>query len=356
MFFCGMDLALKKCNKQNNRMKTIIKRRLESICNWLQRFILSDKSLKCKVVYGPVRSRKLGLVLGINNIKNNLCSYDCIYCPNGGTSCCTICSNNCLSPYELFFSVRNKIEEISSSGKKIDYILFAGKGDPVLDTNLPEEISILREFGYKIAVYTNSALLWNENIRENLMFADYVLLKVDTVNEDTWLKINRPHQRLRYNLILDGIEKFAQNFKGKLVTETTLVKNINDNETEIENLSKILNNLNIETCFFTIPIYSPSENYAVGPDELTLQKLSEKIIQLIPNAKLLCCPKEDEFYATGDFEEELLGLLELHPVSEDAVLKFAGGSAKNEELNQMLINKIIKTDQFNGKNYYTIFN
>ena len=66
--------------------------------------------------------------------------------------CCSICTNNCLSPYELHFSVKNKIDEIKKSGKDIDYILFAGSGDPALDSNLSQEISILREFGYKIAV------------------------------------------------------------------------------------------------------------------------------------------------------------------------------------------------------------
>lgn len=58
------------------------------------------------------------------------------------------------------------------------------------------------------------------------MYADYVSLKVDTVNEETWLKINRPHQRLRYNLILSGIEQFSKRYKGKLTTETMLIKTL----------------------------------------------------------------------------------------------------------------------------------
>ncbi len=337
-------------------MKIIFKRQLENLCNWLRKYILSDKSLKCKVVYGPIRSRRLGMVLGVNNVRRNLCPYDCIYCPNGGTSCCSICSTHCLSPYELFFAVKNKIDEIDKKGKKIDYILFAGQGDPALDLNLPQEISILREFGYKIAVFTSSALLYNENIRENLMFADYVSLKLDTLNEDTWLKINRPHQRLKYNLILDGIEKFARSFRGKLVTETTFVKGFNDNEAEIEGLSVFLNKLDLDTSYFTIPIYPPNEKYAVSPDDDTLKKLSEKITSLIPNSTLLCCPKEDEFYITDNFEEELLGLLEIHPVNEEAVFKLAEVSSNFEKLNKMILDKIIKTDQYNGKNYYSLVN
>ena len=220
----------------SNETKSWIRTKLEALCTKLEKYILSNKTLKCKVVFGPVRSRRLGLVLGINNVKKKVCSYDCIYCPIGEKSCCSICTNNCLSPHELYFAVKNKIDEIKKSGKDIDYILFAGNGDPALDSNLSQEISILREFGYKIAVFTNSALLWNENIQENLMYADYVSLKIDTINEDTWMKINRPHQRLRYNLILNGIEQFSKRFKGTLTTETMLIKNINDNEMRLNNL------------------------------------------------------------------------------------------------------------------------
>lgn len=338
----------------NHKLKNWFQKKLDLICQTLERQVLSDKSLKCKVVFGPVRSRRLGLVLGINNVKSKVCSYDCIYCPPGKTSCCSICTNNCLSPYELFFSVKNKLDEIKRAGKKIDYILFAGSGDPALDINLADEISILREFGYKIAVFTNSALLWNENIRENLMFADYVSLKIDTVNEETWAKINRPHQRLQYNLILDGLEKFAKNFSGKLVTETTLIKNINDNEDEIIKLGKFLNSIHHKDSFFMTPIYPTTEKFAVSPDKETLKNLSEIISASVSNSRMLCCPETEEFYATDDFENELLGLLELHPVNETAVKTFARANHKIEKLNELLKKQVIKQSAFNGKSYFTL--
>jgi wyosine [tRNA(Phe)-imidazoG37] synthetase (radical SAM superfamily) len=257
-----------------------------------------------------------------------------------------------LSPYELYASVKNKLEEIKRSGKSIDYILFAGSGDPALDSSLPQEISILREFGYKIAVFTNSALLWNKNIQENLMFADYVSLKIDTVNEDTWLKINRPHQRLRYNLILDGIEKFSKRFVGKLVTETTLIKNINDSEDEIIQLGKFLNNTKHTASYFMTPMYPPAENYAVSPDAETINKLSTIIDDKVTNSVKLCCPETEDFFATDDFENELLGLLSLHPVGVEAVRNFIKGNGELKTLNNMIANNIIKEIDFSGKKYF----
>jgi wyosine [tRNA(Phe)-imidazoG37] synthetase (radical SAM superfamily) len=338
----------------NNETKSWIKTKVETLCTKLEKYILSNKTLKCKVVFGPVRSRRLGLVLGINNIKKKVCSYDCIYCPIGEKSCCSICTNNCLSPHELYFSVKNKIDEIKRSGKDIDYILFAGNGDPALDSNLSQEIEILREFGYKIAVFTNAALLWNENIQENLMYADYVSLKVDTVNEETWLKINRPHQRLRYNLILNGIEQFSKRFNGTLSTETMLIKNINDNEHEIEKIGEFLNTIKRHTSYFMTPIYPTTKSYAVGPDTETLLKLSELIKEKVSNSVMLCCPETEEFFATDDFENELLGLLEMHPVNETAVKTFALANSKIDKLNELIQLKLIKQLENNGKKYYAL--
>jgi wyosine [tRNA(Phe)-imidazoG37] synthetase (radical SAM superfamily) len=337
-----------------NKLSTWFRSKFSLICSKLEKSILSNKSLKCKVVFGPVRSRRLGVVIGINNVKPNVCSYDCIYCPSGKTSCCTVCPNNCLSPYELYISVKNKLDEISRSGKKIDYILFAGSGDPALDSNLSQEISILREFGYKIAVFTNSALLWNENTQENLMCADYVSLKIDTVNEDTWLKINRPHQRLDFNHILKGIEQFSKRFRGYLTTETTLIKNFNDKPEEIEQLGNFLNSFQHQTSYFMTPMYPPDENYAVSLDRETLKKLSPIIKEKVFDSIMLCCPEKEEFFATDDFENELLGLLALHPVNEDAVTTFANANNKIDLLNNLIQKKVIRLLEFNHRKYYTV--
>lgn len=337
-----------------NKVKSWFSQKAGSFCELLERNILSNKSLKCKVVYGPVRSRRLGYVLGINNVKPKVCSYNCIYCPSGKTTCCSICTNYCLSPYELHLSVRKKLGEIEKSGKKIDYILFAGSGAPTLDSSLSKEISLLREFGYKIAVFTNSSLLWGDNIQEELMFADYVSLKIDTVNEETWQKMNRPHRRLDYNLILEGIEQFSKRFQGTLTTETTLIKNFNDNAGEIEELSKFLNKLKHQASYFMTPMYPPAESYAVSPDAETLQQLSILIKEKVKNSVLLCCPETEEFFATDDFENELLGLLALHPVSVDAVKHFIKGNGESKILNNLIENFSIKEVMHNGKNFYAL--
>lgn len=320
----------------------------------LERNILSNKSLKCKVVYGPVRSRRLGYVIGINNIKPKVCSYNCIYCPSGKTSCCSICTNYCLSPYELHLSVKNKLKELKENHKKIDYIVFAGSGAPTLDSSLSKEILLLREFGYKIAVFTNSSLVWGDNIQEELMFADYVSLKIDTVNEATWQKLNRPHRRLDYDLILDGISEFAKRFKGTLTTETMLIKGFNDNESEIDELSKFLNKLNHSASYFMTPMYPSAENFAVSPDDETLKQLAVIIKEKVANSVLLCCSETEEFFATNDFENELLGLLSIHPVSKEAIDNYTKNPSDIDKLENLLKNNLVEILNHNGKEFFAL--
>ncbi len=337
----------------NKGIKNWLRQKADFICRKLEKSIL-NKSLKCKVVFGPVRSRRLGLVLGINNInKQNACSYNCIYCPSGKKTCFSVCTNYCLSPYELHLSVRKKLEELKKNNKKIDYLVFAGSGEPSLDSSLAQEITLLREFGYKIAVFTNSSLLWNDDVRQNLMYADYVSVKVDTANEDTWMKLNRPHRKLDFNLILDGIKQFSKDFNGTLVTETTLIKNLNDSDEEILGLSNYLNTIKLDKSFFITPMYPSAESYAISPDTETLAKISARIREVLPNSVLLCCPEKTEFFATDDFESELLGLLSLHPVEVNAVKNFIRSNIESEILSKLLSSQMIKEIEFSGKKFYT---
>ena len=61
-----------------------------------------------------------------------------------------------------------------------------------------------------------------------------------------------------------------------------------------------------------------------------------------------------EFFATDDFENELLGLLEMHPVNETAVKTFALANSKIDKLNELIQLKLIKQLEHNGKKYYSL--
>lgn len=115
----------------------------------------------------------------------------------------------------------------------IDYLTFVADGEPTLDVNLGREIELLKSSRIKVAVITNASLLWQEEVRARLLVADLVSLKIDTVREETWRRLNRPCRELILPLILEGMLALARTYPGKLLTETMLIGNVNDSPEQI---------------------------------------------------------------------------------------------------------------------------
>lgn len=338
---------------QSRKRDSVFKKKIEAVCKNLEKGILSNPACKQSLVFGPVPSRRLGHSLGINNIRPKTCSYDCIYCQVGPTTCRSTTRETCLDPYELFCLVKRKIALLAEQGSRIDYISFVPSGEPTLDLGLSKEILILREFGYRTAVFTNSSLLWNDNVKEDLLFADYVSVKVDTVKEATWNTINRPHGRLKFQAILNGVDDFSQSFGGVLTTETMLVKNVNDSLDEVGALAEYLNGLKKKKSYFAIPVRPPAEHDVVAPGPHTLSEILDFVRKTIPDSEPLFSHEGNDFEGAGSIEEELLGILSVHPMNEEAIESFIrkkGGPP--DTLRRMLGNNNIREVNFGGKTFY----
>ncbi|GAI03556.1 unnamed protein product, partial [marine sediment metagenome] len=180
------------------------------------------------LTFGPIPSRRLGRSLGINNIPPKVCTYSCVYCQIGKTSNMKIQPQVFYSPSQIFNEVQEKVEKSREKGESIDYLTFVPDGEPTLDINLGKEIKLIKSLGIKIAVISNSSLIDQKQVRENLKEVDLVSLKVDSVEEEIWRRVNHPHRSLCLKSILDDILEFSRIFKGKIITETMLIKNIND--------------------------------------------------------------------------------------------------------------------------------
>ena len=217
--------------------------------------------------FGPIPSRRLGRSLGINNIPPKVCSYSCVYCQVGRTVKMQIERQAFYRPDELLKDVEKKINEVRKAGESIDYLTFVPDGEPPLDVNLGREIDLLKPFGFKIAVITNASLIWRDEVKNDLMKADWVSLKVDAVNEDVWRKVNRPHRSLQLSSILDGMLAFARIYKGELATETMLVKGLNDSPEHAEEIAGFLAQLKPDKAYISIPIRPPAETWVRPPDE-----------------------------------------------------------------------------------------
>jgi len=310
-----------------------------------------------RISFGPVPSRRLGQSMGINNIPPKICTYSCIYCQLGRTSNQIIDRKSFYTIEDVNFAVSKKIKEATEHDENIDYLTFVPDGEPTLDINLGREIQSLKSLKIKIAVITNSSLLWRKEVRDELLKADCVSLKIDAVNENIWKKIDRPHKSLKHNKILSGMVEFSRDFQGNLITETMLIKDLNNNTKELEKIADFISNLNPDKSYISIPIRPPAEKWAVAANEFNINIGYQFLIERGIDTEFLTGYEGNAFAFTGDVERDLLCITSVHPMREDGIKKFLLKSKSDWKVIEKLLeeNKLVEINYKNKKFYIRNF-
>ncbi|MGB9677025.1 MAG: radical SAM protein [Candidatus Ratteibacteria bacterium] len=305
-----------------------------------------------RIVFGPVPSRRFGKSLGINNVYlPKKCSYSCVYCQIGRTNYYMIERKEFYKPEEIKKQVKEVIENLKE--KEIDYISFVPDGEPTIDINLGKEIEILKEFGIKIAVITNSSLIWREDVRNDLKKADCVSLKVDSVSEDIWKKVNRPIKDLKLNEILEGIKIFSKEFKGEILTETLFIKNLNDSFYEIEKISEFLKEVSPTIAYIGYPTRPPAEKWIEIPEKERIDFAYIVFKNKGINVRIIEKTKEEKFGFTGNIIEDILSILSVHPMERKEIEEFLTENKGNFDLIKELIeNGKIEEIEYRQRKYY----
>ncbi|MCK5086210.1 MAG: radical SAM protein, partial [Melioribacteraceae bacterium] len=247
------------------------------------------------LVFGPVPSRRLGRSLGINNIPPKECTYACVYCQLGNTIKLGVERKEFYSTGQIVAAVESHLKSLKTESNKIDYLTIVPDGEPTLDLSLGENIRALRKFNIKIAVITNSSLLGDGKVRNDLCEADWVSVKLDTVNEETWRKIDRPHGRLEFNSILKGLKLFSEEYDNFLATETMLVKGINDSDEEVKSIAEFIKDLKPNKVYLSVPTRPPAEADIFSPDEHTINKAYQVFIADELDTELITGYEGNEF-------------------------------------------------------------
>jgi wyosine [tRNA(Phe)-imidazoG37] synthetase (radical SAM superfamily) len=281
------------------------------------------------IAFGPVPSRRLGQSLGINNIPPKNCSYSCVYCQVGRTITHSVDLREFFPIDEVVSEVSTRVREIRDRGENVDFLTFVPDGEPTLDVHLRETIERLRSLEVPIAVISNGSLLWRAEVRVALREADWVSLKVDSVREEEWRRINRPHHALQLAQVLEGMLEFVEEFSGDLATETMLIRGENDGVRSIREIVAFVSQLRPETAYIGIPTRPTAENWALPASEQAVTQAYQEFAGRLPQVELITGYEGTAFGTSGDPEEDLLGITAVHPMREDAVrelLRRAGAS------------------------------
>ncbi len=249
--------------------------------------------------------------------------------------------------------VKKKVKDADKKGEDIDYLSFVPDGEPTLDINLGREIALLKPLGIKIAVITNASLLWNEDVRNDLMEADWVSLKIDSLDEKIWRKVNRPHKFLKFESIIEGMLQFANDFNHELATETMLLKGINDSKEEIEKVAKYLEELKPDKSYVAIPTRPPAEKYVKPANEQVINMAYQIFSENLRDVEYLIGYEGNAFAFTGDVEEDLLSITAVHPMREEGVNEFLSKAKSDWSVIEKLIEKgeLIETT-YQGNKFY----
>ncbi len=189
-------------------------------------------------LFGPVPSRRLGVSLGIDMVPYKTCSLNCVYCECGATTALTLKRDEYTPTDEIIA----ELDDYLKSGPPLDYITFSGSGEPTLHNGIGRIIGFLkgRHPRYKVAVLTNGTLLHDRKLREELMSADLAMPSLDAVSEEVFRKVNRPHEGIPLDCMIEGLIAFREEFGGALWLEIFIVSGLNDSESELQMMKKAL--------------------------------------------------------------------------------------------------------------------
>ena len=256
-------------------------------------------------------------------------------------------------PEMLVKEVRQLLQQLQHTDEYLDYLTIVPDGEPTLDSQLGALIAQLKQFNIKIAVIINGSLLYLPDVREDLSQADYVSVKIDSVVESVWRKINKPLKQLQLNTILEGISTFAKEYKGMLVTETMLLKDINDNHESLEQTAAYIQTLKPAIAYLGIPTRPTAMIDAFPADEETVNIAYHLFQTKLNRVELLTGYEGNAFSSTGNFEEDILSITAVHPMREDAVVVLLNKTMSSvEQLNKLLDKQMLKKVYYQNNIYY----
>jgi wyosine [tRNA(Phe)-imidazoG37] synthetase (radical SAM superfamily) len=181
-----------------------------------------------EIVFGPVKSRRFGVSLGINllPLQGKLCSFNCVYCECGLTGEYKKEKLALFSASEINASLQSRFEALQSEGLNPDNITFAGNGEPTLhpefETIIDNTIRLRNDFFPKamVTVLSNATRLHRENVKRALLKIDNNVLKLDAGTNDTFQAINRPTNPITLEKVVEELK----NFGGNLTIQTMLIR------------------------------------------------------------------------------------------------------------------------------------
>jgi wyosine [tRNA(Phe)-imidazoG37] synthetase (radical SAM superfamily) len=182
-----------------------------------------------EIVFGPVKSRRLGTSLGINLLPTNgkLCSFDCLYCEcglNEGQR-----GGRLPSRQEVKEALAFKFNQMMTEGIKPDVITFAGNGEPTLHpafSDIVDDVMALRDNWFpaaQVCVLSNATQLHKPAVLAALRRVNQSILKLDSAMDTTVRIMDRP---VSTTFTVQGLANQLKTFGDNLIIQTMFIRGV----------------------------------------------------------------------------------------------------------------------------------
>jgi len=300
-------------------------------------------------VFGPVPSRRLGRSLGVDLVPFKTCTFDCIYCQLGRTTCKTTRRSEWVPLEAVLRDVEANLD------KAPDFITLSGSGEPTLYSRLKELIGGIKErTAIPVAVLTNGSLLWMPEVRAGLLAADLVAPSLDAGDERLFRHVNRPHNDIAFDRLVEGLLGFREEYAGKYWLEVFLLGGITAIPAEVEKIARIVRRIDPDRVQINTVARPPAEEYAFAVNRAELQELAAalgnraEVIADYPPSHLRA-----DFAGRG---EDILALLRRRPCTLDDIAEGLG-LHRNEVVkyvNALVADGVLKERFRGGMLYYAV--
>ncbi len=241
-----------------------------------------------EIIFGPVKSRRLGVSLGINLLPVNtkICSFDCIYCECGRNPKAYEEKAKLPSRNEVRNRLEAKLKQMAADKQLPDVITFAGNGEPTIHPGFSDIINDTIELrnqwspNAKIAVLSNATMLHKPDVFEALKKIEDNIQKLDSAFESTVRLMDCPNKNFRLEKVVDQLTQF----NGKVIIQTMFLQgsfnsNKIDNTTDEEVsawISLIKKIKPSQIMIYTIARDTPVQTLQKAPAQ-TLDSIAQKV-------------------------------------------------------------------------------
>lgn len=273
---------------------------------------------KYKTLFGPVPSRRFGRSLGIDLVPLKTCSLDCVFCQLGRTTDKTITRKE----YVPIQSVFEELTDWVGLNEDADYITLSGSGEPTLHSRFGEVLQFIKSrTEIPSVLLTNGTLFYLSEVREAAAHADAVKISLSGWDQPCFQHLNRPHSKLDFENIVEGIRLFRNEYHGKIWIEVFLIDGVNTIPADVKRIAKIIKGIKPDRIHLNTAVRPPAEDFVTAVSGRELRKLAplfQPTAEIIPEANITSSKK-------GQINEgAIIDLLKRRPCTAEQISKTFG--------------------------------